>query len=128
MHGFLKTGFASARPAGTTRTAQGNMDKKQVFSLWYVLLALIVLVTLKDFTGGEMWNYLPSVERVIKIPPSMVLQPWMGSDLTNDDLLVRKRDFMPLRQEHFSERGELVRVLSFPEVRSVGGGRTLPSH
>ena len=36
--------------------------------------------------GGEMWNYLPTVERTIKIPPSMMLQPWMGSDLTNDDL------------------------------------------
>ena len=32
-------------------------------------------------------NYLPSVERVIKIPPSMMLQPWKGSDFTNDDLV-----------------------------------------
>lgn len=37
--------------------------------------------------GTEMWNYLPNVERVIKIPPSMMLQPWMGSDFTNDDLV-----------------------------------------
>jgi outer membrane lipoprotein-sorting protein len=37
--------------------------------------------------GAEMWNYLPSVERTIKIPPSMMLQPWMGSDFTNDDLV-----------------------------------------
>jgi outer membrane lipoprotein-sorting protein len=37
--------------------------------------------------GGEMWNYLPNVERIIKIPPSMMLQPWMGSDFTNDDLV-----------------------------------------
>lgn len=37
--------------------------------------------------GSEMWNYLPNVERTIKIPPSMMLQPWMGSDLTNDDLV-----------------------------------------
>lgn len=35
----------------------------------------------------EMWNYLPAIERIIKIPPSMMLQPWMGSDLTNDDLV-----------------------------------------
>jgi len=35
----------------------------------------------------EMWNYLPSIERMIKIPPSMMLQPWMGSDFTNDDLI-----------------------------------------
>ena len=36
---------------------------------------------------SEMWNYLPSIERTIKIPPSMMLQPWMGSDFTNDDLV-----------------------------------------
>jgi hypothetical protein len=36
---------------------------------------------------SEMWNYLPSVERTIKIPPSMMLQPWMGSDFANDDLV-----------------------------------------
>ncbi|GBE44924.1 hypothetical protein BMS3Bbin11_00003 [bacterium BMS3Bbin11] len=36
---------------------------------------------------SEMWNYLPSVERIIKIPPSMMLQPWMGSDFSNDDLV-----------------------------------------
>ena len=121
--------------------------------------------------GSEMWNYLPSVERTIKIPPSMMLQPWMGSDFTNDDLVkessilddytqrvlgtpvvdgeavyqveaipkpdaavvwgrilywVRKSDFMPLKQEFFNERGELVRVMSFSDVRSVGG-RRLPT-
>ncbi len=37
--------------------------------------------------GSNMWNYLPSVERVIKIPPSLMLQSWMGSDFTNDDLM-----------------------------------------
>jgi outer membrane lipoprotein-sorting protein len=35
----------------------------------------------------EVWNWLPSVEKVIKIPPSMMMQPWMGSDFTNDDLV-----------------------------------------
>ncbi|HJP04043.1 MAG TPA: outer membrane lipoprotein-sorting protein [Gammaproteobacteria bacterium] len=43
------------------------------------------IVTLK--IGLEMWNYLPRVERIIKIPPSMMFQPWMGSDFTNDDLV-----------------------------------------
>jgi outer membrane lipoprotein-sorting protein len=42
-------------------------------------------VTLKRQT--EVWNWLPSVRRVIKIPPSMMLQSWMGSDFTNDDLV-----------------------------------------
>jgi outer membrane lipoprotein-sorting protein len=37
--------------------------------------------------GTEMWNWLPSIERMIKIPPSMMMQSWMGSDFTNDDLV-----------------------------------------
>ncbi|MEX0735801.1 MAG: outer membrane lipoprotein-sorting protein [Bacteroidota bacterium] len=36
---------------------------------------------------NEVWNWLPSVQKVIKIPPSMMLQSWMGSDFTNDDLV-----------------------------------------
>jgi outer membrane lipoprotein-sorting protein len=37
--------------------------------------------------GNEVWNWMPSIERVIKIPPSMMSQSWMGSDFTNDDLV-----------------------------------------
>lgn len=35
----------------------------------------------------EMWNWQPSIDRVIKLPPSMMMQSWMGSDFTNDDLV-----------------------------------------
>lgn len=35
----------------------------------------------------EMWQYIPKIERILKIPPSMMLQSWMGSDFTNDDLV-----------------------------------------
>jgi outer membrane lipoprotein-sorting protein len=37
--------------------------------------------------GINMWNYLPSIEQTIKIPPSLMLESWMGSDFTNDDLV-----------------------------------------
>jgi outer membrane lipoprotein-sorting protein len=37
--------------------------------------------------GSEMWNYLPKANKVIKIPPSMMMSSWMGSDFTNDDLV-----------------------------------------
>ena len=36
---------------------------------------------------NEMWNWIPSIERMVKIPPSMMMQSWMGSDFTNDDLV-----------------------------------------
>ncbi len=120
--------------------------------------------------GAQMWNYLENVDRVIKIPPSMMLQSWMGSDFTNDDLVkessivndynhtnlgevdldgttaykveaipkedapvvwgkvlywVRAKDFVPLREEFYSERGELIRILRFSDIRAMGG-RTIP--
>ena len=37
--------------------------------------------------GNEMWNWQPTIDRTIKLPPSMMLQSWMGSDFTNDDLV-----------------------------------------
>jgi len=37
--------------------------------------------------GNELWNWQPRIERSIKMPPSMLLQSWMGSDFTNDDLV-----------------------------------------
>jgi outer membrane lipoprotein-sorting protein len=121
--------------------------------------------------GAEMWNYLPAVERTIKIPPSMMLQPWMGSDFTNDDLVkessrlddythrfatedaagdssvfviesvpkpdapvvwgrivmrVRRADFLPVREDFYDERGTLVRVLTFSDIRTMGG-RAVPT-
>lgn len=121
--------------------------------------------------GLEMWNYLPRVERIIKIPPSMMMQSWMGSDFTNEDLVkessivedydhrlldiveleghrayrleavptpdapvvwdkiiywIRVGDYIPLREEFYSEKGEIVRVLTFSDIREMGG-RTIPT-
>jgi len=37
--------------------------------------------------GREVWNWQPSIDRTIKMPPSMMMQGWMGSDLTTEDLV-----------------------------------------
>ena len=36
---------------------------------------------------NSMWQYVPRIEKTIKIPASMMLQSWMGSDFSNDDLV-----------------------------------------
>ena len=41
--------------------------------------------------ANEVWNYLPRVDRTIKVPPSMMLGSWMGSHFTNDDLVKESR-------------------------------------
>jgi outer membrane lipoprotein-sorting protein len=36
--------------------------------------------------GKEMWTYNPKVNRVLKLPPALMSQSWMGSDFSNNDL------------------------------------------
>jgi outer membrane lipoprotein-sorting protein len=48
--------------------------------------------------GNEMWNYLPKTNKVIKVPPSMMMSSWMGSDFTNDDLV---KEFTFIESYHF---------------------------
>ncbi len=45
--------------------------------------------TLKN--GNNIYNYLPKVDRTIKVPASMMGGAWMGSDFTNDDLVKESR-------------------------------------
>jgi outer membrane lipoprotein-sorting protein len=126
-------------------------------------------VTLKR--QKEVWNYIPKIQRTVKIPPSMMLQAWMGSDFSNDDLvrqsslvedythrldgneviagyecfkiemipkpeagvvwgklitwISRKGDLM-LLTHYFDEDGNLIRIMSGSEVKSLGG-RTFPT-
>lgn len=59
--------------------------------------------------GREGWNYIPSIDRIVKIPPSMMLQSWMGSDFTNDDIV--RADSIVTDYDHtiskeFTEDGE----------------------
>ena len=36
---------------------------------------------------NNLWNYLPKIKRVIKLPSSLMMGSWMGSHFTNDDLV-----------------------------------------
>ncbi|MCP4155584.1 MAG: outer membrane lipoprotein-sorting protein [bacterium] len=124
------------------------------------------IATLK--MGNEMWNFLPKTDKVMKIPPSLMMGSWMGSDFTNDDLvkeytftedytfkkidteipgtisvrcipkkglpivwghqviIVNEKDYMPVKQEYYDEKGVLIRVLTFKEPRAFGK-RTIPA-
>jgi hypothetical protein len=41
--------------------------------------------------GSDMWNYLPKIDRTIRVPTSMMMGSWMGSHFTNDDLVKESR-------------------------------------
>ncbi|MDH5600410.1 MAG: outer membrane lipoprotein-sorting protein [Gammaproteobacteria bacterium] len=55
------------------------------------------IATLK--VKDNIWNYLPKINRVTKVPSSMMSGSWMGSHFTNDDL-VKESTF----EEDFSSR------------------------
>lgn len=115
---------------------------------------------------SDMWNFLPKVNRVISVPPSMMMGSWMGSDFTNDDLMregswveefnvtlsenesiytldlqakpdtvtvwgamqieIDKATLLPLKQLYIDERGDVVREMTFTDVRTFGDV-TLPT-
>lgn len=117
------------------------------------------VATLKK--GNEMWNYFPKINKVIKVPPSMMMGSWMGSDFTNDDLVkentkkndyaskiiketqteyhielipnpktvtvwgkiilkVEKKRLLPIVEEYYDEKGELVRNMVFSNIKKMG--------
>lgn len=87
------------------KTLQGQMEIKTIrpsytremeLKIWakgddYSLIQLLTPAKEKDITylkrKKEVWNWIPSLERTIKLPPSMMSQSWMGTDFTNDDLV-----------------------------------------
>jgi hypothetical protein len=47
--------------------------------------------------GQNLWNWLPRIARTVRVPPSMMLGSWMGTDFTNDDLVKEsslRKDFV----------------------------------
>ena len=123
---------------------------------------------------NEMWLWMPKVERVIKIPPTMMHSSWQGSDFTYEDIvkadsivkdythkllstkhedgrtvyhieampkpdapvvwgkvitdvgLYDDQSVVPLLEEDYSERGELIRTITLSDVK-IMGGRRVPS-
>ncbi len=65
----------------------------------------------------DMWNWVPTIERMIKIPPSMMMQSWMGSDYTNDDLV--KESSIVVDYTHSLLGKEVVRDLECYKIELI---------
>ncbi len=63
----------------------------------------------------EMWQYVPKIERIIKIPPSMMLQKWMGSDITNDDMVKQSSIVEDYEPEIIKREGSVVTISLTPK-------------
>ena len=67
----------------------------------------------------QMWQYIPKIERVIKIPPSMMLQNWMGSDITNDDMVRQSSIVDDYTPEILMKKGTVVTIKLTPKEDSA---------
>jgi outer membrane lipoprotein-sorting protein len=84
---YMELEMTIVRPKFTREMGMKSWSRGENFS--------IILITSPARDKGtaflkrnkEIWNYMPSIERMIKMPPSMMSQSWMGSDFTNDDLV-----------------------------------------
>jgi len=66
--------------------------------------------------NGQMWQYVPKIERVIKIPPSMMLQNWMGSDISNDDVVKQSSIVDDYNAKLLSKKGNIATVELIPNI------------
>ncbi|MCK9454874.1 MAG: outer membrane lipoprotein-sorting protein [Sulfurimonas sp.] len=64
---------------------------------------------------GQMWQYVPKIERIIKIPSSMMLQKWMGSDITNDDIVKQSSIVEDYEPKIIKKEGSLVTIELLPK-------------
>ncbi len=92
------TGIESSYQEMMIKIIRPKWSKEMRMKGWSVgkdLFASVVLSPAKEKgtvflkRENEVWNYIPSIERTIKLPPSMMMQNWMGTDFTNDDLVQR---------------------------------------
>ncbi len=65
--------------------------------------------------NNQMWQYVPKIERIIKIPPSMMLQNWMGSNITNDDMVKQSSIVEDYNAKILKKEGTLVTVELLPK-------------
>jgi outer membrane lipoprotein-sorting protein len=67
----------------------------------------------------DMWQYVPSIEKTIKIPPSMMLQSWMGSDFTNDDLAKESSIVNDYTHKLLEETADVYVIESIPKPEAA---------
>ena len=86
----------SSRGVATMEVVTENWEREMTMELWSLGTdySLVRLRTPRKEAGtatlmadDDIWNYLPKVDRTIKIPSSMMGGAWMGSHFTNDDLV-----------------------------------------
>lgn len=164
----------SFKGTGTMTVKRDSESRTMKMKFWWKdrRLALIRVIEPKKDAGTgnlrvglDLWQYLPKVNRIVRVPSSMMLQSWMGSDFSNDDLVrggslhgdythkelgqekigsddtvkiectpkptapvvwgkvilwVRAKDNAPVKHEYYTEKGDLIKVMSGENIQTFG--------
>ena len=102
------------------------------FSLIVLIALSIILKVLKPKkekglatlrVDKNVWNYMPKVKRVVKIPSSMMSSSWMGSHFTNDDLVKQSRmaeDYtFSITYEGMKDGEEVIEITCLPNKEAA---------
>jgi outer membrane lipoprotein-sorting protein len=79
--------ITTVRPKYSREMTVKSWTKNDDYALMYIASPARDKGTTYLKREKEIWYYIPSIERNIKMPPSMMNQSWMGTDLSNDDLV-----------------------------------------
>ena len=76
--------------------------------------------------GDDIWNYMPKIDRLMKIPSSLMGDNWMGSHLTNDDLVKQNKidELYELKLEKIEGNSATVLCTPKPDAAVVWGSIT----
>ena len=75
------------RPRYTREVAMRSWSKDRNYSLVLITLPARDRGTVYLMRDRDIWTYDPRIDRITRLPSSMLAQSWMGSDFTNDDLI-----------------------------------------
>jgi outer membrane lipoprotein-sorting protein len=84
---YLEMTMTTVRPRYTRDVGLKIWEKGGQYSLILITAPARDKGTAYLKRGKEIWSYVPRIDRMIKMPPSMMSQSWMGSDFSNDDLV-----------------------------------------
>ena len=79
--------ITTVRPKYSREMRVKNWTKTEDYNVMYIMNPARDKGTTYLKRKKEIWYYLPKIERNIKMPPSMMNQSWMGTDMSNDDLV-----------------------------------------
>lgn len=84
---YTEMTMETVRPRYTREISMKSWSLGDDYALIYVTAPARDKGTAFLKRGNEIWNYVPNIDRTVKMPPSMMSQSWMGSDFSNDDLV-----------------------------------------